>query len=246
MWSLFCDQSFTPGTIALLRSGMVIDGPHVIASYSEAGAKGGAAICHEWQVLLDRHGLTLRDIAFLTCGIGPGSYTGIRSAIATAKGVSFATALPIVAVSSLLLYAPQVAMEAAIVVDAGVGGFYVQRLTQEALALISESPLQHGTSKPLASNDRRLGQYQKGRIDPPERVEPQQLCVPDAVCLVTNNAAALRGKGVCRTNLMEVPLTCATVARVAYHEWDGGQCCSARTLSPLYLRKTQAEMSLSS
>ncbi|MDO5556372.1 MAG: tRNA (adenosine(37)-N6)-threonylcarbamoyltransferase complex dimerization subunit type 1 TsaB [Clostridia bacterium] len=51
--------------------------------------------------LLDTVKITLTDINLIACDIGPGSFTGIRIAIATVKAIAQSLDIPIVEVSSL-------------------------------------------------------------------------------------------------------------------------------------------------
>ena len=51
--------------------------------------------------LLDSHGCSPRDLSLLVVSLGPGSFTGIRVALAFAKGVSSAVGLPLVGVPTL-------------------------------------------------------------------------------------------------------------------------------------------------
>jgi tRNA threonylcarbamoyladenosine biosynthesis protein TsaB len=51
--------------------------------------------------LLTEMGITARDLELVVCSVGPGSFTGIRIGLATAKGIAFATGCPLVGVSTL-------------------------------------------------------------------------------------------------------------------------------------------------
>lgn len=46
-------------------------------------------------------GLRLKDIDYFACGIGPGSFTGLRVGLATIKGLSFGLDKPVIAVPTL-------------------------------------------------------------------------------------------------------------------------------------------------
>ena len=51
--------------------------------------------------LFASHGLDRRDMACVAVGVGPGSFTGVRIAVATAKGIASAMGIPLVGLSTL-------------------------------------------------------------------------------------------------------------------------------------------------
>lgn len=51
--------------------------------------------------LLAELGFGAGDLDLVVCSVGPGSFTGIRIGLATAKGIAFATGCPLVGVSTL-------------------------------------------------------------------------------------------------------------------------------------------------
>ena len=84
----------------------------------------GAELASAIQHLLGRSGITIDQLTALAVCIGPGSFTGLRSGIALAKGIAGARGLPLVGVSSLDVLAsahPQASGGLIAVVQAGRG-----------------------------------------------------------------------------------------------------------------------------
>lgn len=84
------------------------------------------------QALLDEQSKTMQDISGIVVVSGPGSFTGVRIGMSTAKALAEALAVPIVAISRLALLAATAGCEAA-VLDAGRGEFYFRRGEEEQL-----------------------------------------------------------------------------------------------------------------
>ncbi|MGD8718821.1 MAG: tRNA (adenosine(37)-N6)-threonylcarbamoyltransferase complex dimerization subunit type 1 TsaB [Candidatus Zixiibacteriota bacterium] len=67
-----------------------------------------------------------KDADLIVTGRGPGSFTGLRVAMAAAKGLAFATGVPVVAASSLMALASQTGERGTVVaaLDARGGSYY--------------------------------------------------------------------------------------------------------------------------
>lgn len=77
--------------------------------------------------VLEDAGVTPRDLDVVACGRGPGSFTGLRIALATAKGYAFALGRPLVLVSSTAPLALERRHGTTVVVlDAKRGEFFAQ------------------------------------------------------------------------------------------------------------------------
>ena len=77
--------------------------------------------------LLSELGFAARELELVVCSVGPGSFTGIRIGLATAKGIAFATGCPLVGVTTLdALALPWAAFPGSVwsVIDARKGRWY--------------------------------------------------------------------------------------------------------------------------
>jgi len=54
------------------------------------------------ETLLERLSIEVKDVDAISVSIGPGSFTGLRIGLAAVKGIAYAHAIPVVAVSTLL------------------------------------------------------------------------------------------------------------------------------------------------
>jgi tRNA threonylcarbamoyladenosine biosynthesis protein TsaB len=89
-------------TSADVTSVAVCDGARVLAEDDEkVGDRHAEILLPRIQRCLERSGLRLADIELLGVGIGPGSFTGVRVGLATAKGLALALQKPLCPVVSL-------------------------------------------------------------------------------------------------------------------------------------------------
>lgn len=90
------------------------------------------------QDVLNEAGIGYADLSGIAVCVGPGSFTGIRVALATATGLSIALKIPVLGVTALQALASQAQSLARgrpilAVIDAHRGDVYVQQFTAEAL-----------------------------------------------------------------------------------------------------------------
>lgn len=68
-----------------------------------------------------------KDLKLIVCGIGPGSYTGIRVGASIAKAMSYSLKVPLAGVSSLQGFLPDKEAAFAAIFDAKMGGAYFMK-----------------------------------------------------------------------------------------------------------------------
>jgi tRNA threonylcarbamoyladenosine biosynthesis protein TsaB len=84
------------GSVALVR-----DGESLASTDYEDEKRHAERIFGSIDDVLSRVGVTRSDIDAVACDIGPGSFTGVRVGVATAKGIGFALGVPVVGVCGL-------------------------------------------------------------------------------------------------------------------------------------------------
>jgi tRNA threonylcarbamoyl adenosine modification protein YeaZ len=67
----------------------------------EVGPKLSSLLAVTIKRVLDASGLGINDLDYFTCGLGPGSFTGMRVGLSTMKGLSWSQRKPLIGISSL-------------------------------------------------------------------------------------------------------------------------------------------------
>lgn len=93
---LALESSATAASVALCEDERLI-----AQSFLHCGLTHSETLLPLIQQLLENCGLTLAQMDLLAVAAGPGSFTGLRIGVATAKGLAFARSLPCVACSTL-------------------------------------------------------------------------------------------------------------------------------------------------
>lgn len=119
MKTLVLDTAWKNLVIALFEDGNLVDG---IAH--EAFKKQSELMLSELQTLLNKAGWSLKDIDEAIVTDGPGSYTGLRIALTTAKILGTQSSADVKTISTLQLYAGD-APAANVLLDARGGRAYV-------------------------------------------------------------------------------------------------------------------------
>jgi tRNA threonylcarbamoyladenosine biosynthesis protein TsaB len=213
---LAVETSTLAGGVALL------DGERLVAEYLlDVGIAHSERLMSAVDRVLSDARWSMRDLAGLAVAVGPGSFTGLRIAVSTAKGLALALGIPIAAVPTLDAMAaalPWASLPVVAVLDARKGEVYAARyhwedgamrrdweyvaLAPEALAMRLSEPtilVGDGAASIVSAH---------ARLTPPPRRLPSPACV---------GALGL-------TRLLR------------------GDTVSAAALTPLYLRPSEAEL----
>lgn len=96
MMILAFDTSSRSMSVALLENDRVL-----AESFLDAGRQHGATLLPAIDDMLSRSGRGIREVDLYACTTGPGSFTGLRVGVGTARGLAGAFGTPLVGVSSL-------------------------------------------------------------------------------------------------------------------------------------------------
>jgi tRNA threonylcarbamoyl adenosine modification protein YeaZ len=86
-----------------------LDGTLLGADSWVAGHRHGEELLGRIDAILSQHDVSIRSIAAVAVGTGPGAFTGLRVGVAMAKGLATGLGIPIVGVSSAEVLAAAVA-----------------------------------------------------------------------------------------------------------------------------------------
>ena len=127
------------GTAALVQ---IIKGTDTVTSIAQAemGSRSASAeLMPAIDAMLRAAGFGMADLRALVVVNGPGSFTGLRVGLSTAKGLAHASGLPVFAVSRLaVLVSLSENPEAVALLDASRNEFYARQAGREWLASLEE------------------------------------------------------------------------------------------------------------
>ncbi|RMF93169.1 MAG: tRNA (adenosine(37)-N6)-threonylcarbamoyltransferase complex dimerization subunit type 1 TsaB [Candidatus Schekmanbacteria bacterium] len=91
------DSSTRRGSLALF----IPSTDEVIEHYTDINKVHSERLMPSLRFVLDQYGLSLSEIDMIAVAVGPGSFTGLRIALATAKGLSISKGIPVKGISTL-------------------------------------------------------------------------------------------------------------------------------------------------
>lgn len=102
-WLLALDTSTPSTALALGRVDRERGTSELVAgvTHDDLARPASSLLTARISALLGEAGITPRELGALACGVGPGTFTGTRVALATAKGLAFALPCPLYALSTL-------------------------------------------------------------------------------------------------------------------------------------------------
>jgi tRNA threonylcarbamoyladenosine biosynthesis protein TsaB len=159
---------------------------------------------------------------------GPGSFTGLRVGMATAKGLALAAGCPLLGISSLQCLAMQLpftSLPVCVMLDARKQEVYAALYNWEV-----------GSPHPVSAE----------RVIKPEKLLSE---ITGATLFVGNGALVYRslivrqlaGRAHFAPAFLNLPRAGAAAA-LALHEWVAGRTFSVEELMPTYLRSSEAEL----
>jgi tRNA threonylcarbamoyladenosine biosynthesis protein TsaB len=170
-----------------------------VAQAELAGKTYSAQLVPKIQELLEERGLSPRDIEAVVVVHGPGSFTGVRIGVSSAKALAEAREIPLIAVSRLAVLEHKARAEAA-ALDAGRGEFYFRAQGHEEL-LTRQEINDRVTGIIAVCEDNAVLAFQDAlRIDPPNAADALIYAVPRLVARDFDDVAAVDGNYVRRSD----------------------------------------------
>ena len=202
--------------------------------------------------ILNKTNLTLNDINLISCCIGPGSFTGVRIGIATSKAFCDTKRISAVGVSSLESLAYQVNKEGIVcsIIDAGHGnvyaGLFELKLVNQEIKIINKHLMF------LSLKDENNTLTNKNLINFIKNSKnTNNIDILNKNIYFIGDAAKIYKElilSLILPNKIEVCEYCNSSATfigiLGYMNYKEGNYGDSSILSPLYLRKSQAEIML--
>lgn len=207
----------------------LLEGPVLVAEYTlNVAATHSERLLGAIDRLLSDAGWTPRSLDGIACAVGPGSFTGLRIGVSTAKGLAFALGVPVVGVPTLDAMAESVPLPAFPVCPA------LDAKKEEIYTALYD---------PAPAGVRRRTDWMV--IRPAAFLE-----TVEGPVIFLGSGAQLYRELICRrlgSRAHFVPAhfrspSAASVAELGRRALEGGQRQDPEALTPLYIRPSEAEL----
>jgi tRNA threonylcarbamoyladenosine biosynthesis protein TsaB len=189
--------------------------------------------------LLERHGVEKSTLSLIAVASGPGSFTGLRVALATAKGLAEAFAIPVVPVSVLEALALASGVQGRVVaaVDAQRAelffGEYIvgESILGESIVDAANAPTAELLREGIASFEDFVSVFASG--------PSLRIVTPDPLLAAQLRETAI---GIAQDILVVPRPTAQDIARIAHRKFLAGFRADVAALDANYLRRSDAEI----
>lgn len=188
------------------------------------------------EAVLAEAGLAPADLAAVACGRGPGSFTGLRIGLATAKGLCYALGVPLLTPSSLEALARAVPRRGPATVVA-----CLDARRQEIFAAawrFSAKGAPEPLLAPIAGGPTAVAEAVRALA-----ADETAILVGTGATLYRAELTALLGNGALLPEDAPQTPDAAVLADLAREELDRGETADLRTAEPDYIRPSDAEVS---
>lgn len=171
-WTLGIETATAVGGVALLRG----DATAAERAF-ERGMIHGRALAPAIEAVLRECGLTPRSLGLVAVDVGPGSHTGVRVGVASARGLAMGAGCAVVGVGSLDALAVDLSAGATPAIDAGRRRVFVRLPGGDASVAADALPTSVVFGTPRAATVARLGlaTFRAGGAPDPASVRPVYL-----------------------------------------------------------------------
>jgi tRNA threonylcarbamoyladenosine biosynthesis protein TsaB len=239
MTILGIDTAIPAASVALLEDGELI-AEEIVSEHRPKATEGQPVGNHAGiilpliQTLFDKTNTTIQKLAGIAVSIGPGSFTGLRIGLATAKGIAYESGIPLVGISTLHAHAARVEHSDGLVgavLDARKGEVYVALFRGQQMGVTRLTP--DALLSVTCAIDLLRDFY---RVDRPLLLTGTGAQVYDRQFREVFGAS-LR---ICTGG--GYPTTASQVARLAKQRLMAGSIDEIDGLAPVYLRISEAEI----
>lgn len=209
--------------VAVVQHGVVLADVFVDEKYVHA-----ERLMYQVDAVMKKSGATLKELDGLAVSIGPGSFTGLRIGLSTAKGLSYACGIPLVPVPTLHALAQRAIDDGhagegenvLAVLDARRDEVYVQ-----PFVVRGQSPVPLARARDLPVTENILADS-----------------VSNTLCITGDAAEKIATVGGGRNTVKVVPVagrrcSAAAVGRVGETLLERGESADVATLEPFYIKE---------